>query len=318
MTAPTFTSITPAAGIPGGQYVCKVVGTDFKLPPAPAATGYVGGTWTPSMEIEVNGREAEDIRVYSSSLLTFIMPAFRGDPNDIGIGLDVDLVLRNLDPDEPTTATDAFQYKRQNIARGDGALAHIVRTMILDLRRQIINNVAPSTEIEYDADSGAAIRKVTIASTPAIAVFGPGIRENLIYRTPRRAPVQDVGTLTYNRFREPHIVDLLFDFTIFTANDGAERDLLNLQQLMILFFRDNTHLTVDQQPDDLSAGTVELQLWLTAEPSVDQIANTANLHSASGSFEIRAVPLDHDEWLGIEQGYMTDDPADVDIDYEPL
>ena len=94
MTAPVFPSIDPAVGHTGGGFVCKVVGTDFELPPAPAATGYVGGTWTPSMEVEVNGRSATDIRVYSSTLLTFTMPAFRGAPGSIGTGIDVDLVLQ--------------------------------------------------------------------------------------------------------------------------------------------------------------------------------------------------------------------------------
>jgi hypothetical protein len=268
------------------------------------------------MEVEVNGREAEDVRVYSSTLLTFTMPAFRGAPKDIGTGIDVDIVLRNLSPTEETTVTDGFQYQRINIARGDGSLAHIVRTLVNTIRIQIIDNVATSTEIEYDADTGAAIRKVAIASTPAISLFGPGIRENLIYREPRRVPVQDVGTLTFDRYREAYVVDLIFEFTIFTGGDGAKRDLLNLQQLMILFFRNNGHLVVDQKPSDPTAGTVDLQLWLTAEPSVDQIANIANLHSASGSFEIRAVPLDHDEWLAIERGYMLDDPPNLDFEYE--
>jgi hypothetical protein len=318
MAAPTFGAITPAVGHTGGQYVCKVTGSDFKLPPAPPATGYVGGSWTPSMEIEVNGRPATDIRVYTTGLLTFIMPAFRGAPGDIGTGVDVDLVLRNLDPVEETTEVDGFQYKRTNIARGDSILAHVVRTMINDIRRQIVDNVAVSTAIEYDADTGAAIRKVEIAGTPAIGLFGPALRENVIYRQPRRPPVQNVGALTFDRYREAFVADILFDFTIFTKGDGARRDLLNLQNLAILFFRNKYSLTVDVDSSDPAAGTEELQLWLTVPPSVDSSANASGLLSATGSFEIRAVPLDHDDWLAIERGYMLDDPPDLNITAEQM
>jgi hypothetical protein len=318
MAAPTFATIEPDEGHTGGRYVVKVTGSDFKLPDAPPATGYVGGSWTPSMEVEINGRAAEDVRVYTTGLLTFTMPAFRGAPGDIGTGIAVDLVLRNLDPVEETTEVGAFIYKRANIARGDSILVHIVRTIINDFRRQILDNVAISTSIEYDADTGAAIRKVEIASTPAIGLFGPALLENLTYRTPRREPVQNVPGLTFDRYREPFVGDLLFDFTIFTKGDGARRDLLNLQQLATLFFRNKHSLTVDRDTSDPGAGTEELQLWLTVPPSVDSTANVAGLLSATGSFEIRAVPLDHDDWLAIERGYMLDDPADLTFAAEAL
>ena len=79
------------------------------------------------MEVEIDGRLCEEVRVYSSSLLTCVAPAFRGDPDDLTTGYLADVVLRNLTGPEESTYAGAFTYKRADFSRRDGCLLNVVR-----------------------------------------------------------------------------------------------------------------------------------------------------------------------------------------------
>lgn len=315
MAAPTFTSISPAIGHTGGKYLAMIEGGDFELHPGPPASGKTDGVLLPSMEIEVNGRLAEDVKVFTTSKLTCIVPGFKGDPSSIGTGAVVDLVLRNLGPPiEEITEVDAFIYRRTSLARGDdaGALNRIVRELLQEMRRQIIDNISINTNVDYDDSVGDSLSIVALGKAPGIALFGPMLRENRFYRTTEKP---QIATATeYEKHRTPATDDLMFNAVLVASDDPAE--MMNLIQAFRLFFRNNPAMEIDAHPTDTSYGTRELELWLTNGPRTQGEANRDNLLLARAAFEFRGIPLDEDDWKRVEWGKVMSDPPDIEVDFE--
>ena len=314
MASPTFTSISPSEGNPGGGYLAVIVGTDFEQHPLPATTGYVGGTFDESMRVEINGREATEVRVYTATKLTCLMPAFKGDPDDLTTGLDVDIVLTNLGPpEEDVTEVDGFTYKRTNLARGDSALARVCREVIDDLRRQVIKNIAVNTSVSYDGDTADDLSIIEMASAPGIALLGPFLTENKLHRMTKKPEGEGPTSDEYYKYRTHIYVDVGFDATIVAKDDPIE--LINLMQLFVVFFRNNTEITLDKDPGDSSQGTVAFEMWLTSFPKRTGGSQNNDLFLAKATFMIQGLPLDEDTWNRVRYGTILDDPADVDLTY---
>lgn len=317
MAVPSFTAIDPVTGHPGGAYHAVITGTDFQIATPPAADGFIGEDFTPSMEVELDGRFAEDVRVWSSTKLTAKIPSYRNDPKQLKTGLLVDLLLRNIGPPaEEATTVDAFTYKRTNLARPSGGiLNHVMKTLILEMRRQIIQNVVTATQVDYDDTTGDTLSIIAMAKVPGIAIFGPSLRENKTRRYTENEPQdRDIGSLSYTKYKQPLTYDLLFEATIIVQDSIAE--LIELCQEFMLFFRRNAYLEIDTDTVDPDAGTVGVDMFLTDGPSRQGSATDEGHHSATASFEILAIPIDEDEWLPVEYGTILDDPADVTIDVQ--
>lgn len=317
MAVPSFTAINPDQGHPGGSYHAVITGTDFQIATPPTADGFIGEDFEPSMEVELDGRLAEDVRVWSATKLTARIPSYRNNPEQLETGLLVDLLLRNLGPPtEEVTTTDAFTYKRTNLARpGGGILNHVIKTLILEMRRQIIQNVVTATQVDYDDTTGDTLSIIAMAEVPGIAVFGPSLRENKTRRYIEPNPEnRDIGSLSYTKYKQPFIYDLLFEATIIVQDSIAE--LIELCQEFMLFFRRNAYLAIDTDSTDPSIGITKLDMFLTDGPSRQGSATEEGHHSATASFGILAIPIDEDEWLPIEYGTILDDPADVTIDVQ--
>lgn len=315
MAAPTLTTITPDEGKPGGRYILRIEGADFELPPDPPSTGYVGTTFDESMEVEIDGRLCEEVRVYSSSLLTCVAPAFRGDPDDLTTGYLADVVLRNLTGPEESTYVGAFTYKRADFSRRDGCLLNVVRTLIRELRRQVLNNVAISQAVDYDASTGDSLDIVELAGIPGLALFGPDIVEDKFYRGSIRPNVQDLGSLEYTKYDIPRVVTLRFTATL-TASEGGE--MMNLVQEFLMFFRNNKTLDVQLDSTDASQGYAGYEMFLTDDPSRSGQANESDVREMEATFEVRGVPIDEDEWQPVEWGRIMDDPADIEVNTEQV
>lgn len=319
MVAPTISSISPSEGHTGGKYVVRIDGSDFQLPPAPPSTGFVGGSWTPSMRVEFDGELATDVRVFSDSILTCVAPAYLGDPAGIGSGVDVDVVVINLGPpEESTTEVDGFTYKRTNIARHDGIIRYVVRQLLLKMRREIINNIAITTSTDYDNSASDGLSFVYLAETPGIALFGPSLRENLDQMRKGRRTRQNVGALSYQKYLARKYEDFLFEANMMTSGGGAQNELLNLMQEFLMFFETNRYLEILSDSSDPNSEKRELELWLTGEPSTDDVITTKGTLAASASFEVRGVPVDRDQWRLIESGHMLDDPPDLRFQTEEV
>lgn len=319
MTAPTISAIDPATGHPGGQYLLRVEGANFQLPAPVAATGYVGGDVEETVQIEVDGELAAEVRVYSASLLTCLVPAFTGDPTDLVTGLAVDVTVRNLDSGpgpEETTYPALLTYQRTNLARGDGIVVRIIREFILSLRRQVLDNIVLSTEVAYDPETGGTADTVALAVTPGIALFGPSIAEDTFRRRPTGQAVANQAGTEYTRNREHTTVTLGFEGTIVTKDSVVE--LLNLVQEVVGYFKRNPWLRVVVDPVDPAQGTEELELWLITFPSAEDVVDLGGTRSASFACEIRGVPIDEDTLLPVGWGTILGDPADIQLTVESV
>jgi hypothetical protein len=296
--------------------VIRIEGTNFDVPPAPPASGYVGGDSPVTVEVEVDGRAADEVKVWHSGLITCLVPPYRGDPAVLTAspGLDVDVLIRNVGPPiDEDTFVDAFTFQRADLTRDTGILVHVVKTLILELRRQVIQNIAVSTRIDYDAATGDSLDIVEIASVPGIALLGPDIQEDKFRRTSEKPNTQDVPTLTYTKKRIERTSRIAWDVTI--LGRGLTQ-ALNLVSEFTEYFRRHPRLVVDRDSTDPAAGTVEYDLFLTSGPTRTGSANEDDVYGYAAGFEIRGVPIDADAGTQIEWGTMLDDPADVDFTYE--
>jgi len=315
MAAPTLTSITPSSGHPGGKEIVRIEGTNFELPPAPPVTGYVGGSSPETVEVEIDGEMADEVKVWTSELITCLVPPYRGDPSALSAspGLAVDVVIRNLTGPEEDTFAGAYTYARPSMARADGPLRHVLRTLVRQLRREVLDYIAFGTHVDYDANTGDALDIVELAQNPALALFGPDISENKFRRTSESENSQDIPALTYTKSRVYRICDLRFDVTI-TARGMME--LTHLMQEFLSFFRRNPLLEVNADTTDPSAGRYGFDMFLDSGPSRAGGANNDDVYTASASFVVVGVPIDSDEPTQVEWGKVMDDPPDVEVTYE--
>jgi hypothetical protein len=310
MATPTLTSITPSSSKPGGKQVVQIVGTNYDVPTIPA-TGYVGGDPDETVQVLIDGRLATQVKVWASTLLTCIVPSYRGDPDSLTAdpGLDVDVVIRNVGPPvESATFTDAFTYKRTDHTRTvDGPMKHILRTLRGEVRRQILNNVVFATSVDFDGDTSDTLDIVELAQIPGIALFGPSISEDKFRRNSERPATSDTGTLEYTKTRIPRVNILTFEATLVARDMG---ELMSLSQDVLDFFNVNTELVVDKDPEDADEGTVEYDMFLTDGPSRSGSSNTSDVYSATFTFTIHGVTIDGDEGVQIEWGKMVEDTDD--------
>lgn len=310
MATPTLTSITPSSSKPGGKQVVQIVGTNFDVPAVPA-TGYVGGDPEETVQVLFDGRLATQVKVWASTLLTCIVPSYRGDPSLLTAdpGLDVDVEIKNVGPpEESDTFSDAFAYKRTDHTRSvDGPMKHILRTLRGELRRQILDNVVFATSVDFDGDTADTLDIVELATIPGIALFGPSIAEDRFRRNNDKPTTSDTGTLEFTKTRIPRVSILSFEATLVARDMG---EMSSFMQDVLDFFNVNTELVVDKNPEDVSEGTVEYDMYLTDGPNRSGSPNTSDVYSATFTFSIHGVTIDGDEGVQIEWGKMVEDTDD--------
>lgn len=319
MAVPTFTSITPNTGHTGGTYLAKIVGTNFEQHADPPSSGYVGTDWPAAMSVTINGRECTDVRVYSPTLLTCVVPAYRGAPSGIGSGAAVDVVLSNLsDPlVETVTETDGFTYQRRSMVRTSGALVYIVRELVETMRRQIIDNIAPGQSPDYDGSTADGLNVVQFAEAPGVAVFGPDLRRNKFRRAEEQAgeTTPDLGTQEFTRAQRRRVNDLLFELAIF-ADEGDKIGLTNLTQEVVAFFQTNPKFEIPQDSTNPASTMLKFDMVMTSDPRPVRSPSSSGVLEAAASFEIRGVKIATDEDVTTEWGRVLDSDNDPELEWE--
>jgi hypothetical protein len=148
VAVPTITSLDAAQGPTQGRTLVAITGTNFRVPPPYQGTGPVPVP-APTVEVLFGGEAAYEVKIESSSKVWCLTPVH--DPGA------VDVTVTNLDDDgapivgEQATAVEGFTYLRPFIrppadgstdARGD--LYRVVRSVILEWRRQVLERAASS------------------------------------------------------------------------------------------------------------------------------------------------------------------------------
>jgi len=318
MAVPTFTSCTPATGHPSGRYLLTLVGTDFTVPPAPAATGVATGP-TETVQITINGRLATDVRVYSSALITCLCPQFKGEPSDLSHspGYACDIVISNVGPPvESVTETDGFAYQRPDFTRTEGVLRNVVRTLVLDLRRQVIENVQTSRQVDYDAATGDGLDIVELAGVPGIGLYGPDMQPDNTRRHVARRPSSSLATFEYTRYQAPVYKRLAFEATLHAEN---LEEYLALATEFVLFFKNNLDLEVLSDDQDPTSDYVDIPMFLTSDPSRAGVADESSTITGVASFELHGVEIDADDRVPVRWGRVLQDlDTDLEIQGEAL
>jgi hypothetical protein len=279
-------SITPSSGPTGGSLFVEIAGEGFQLPAPPAAAGPTTLT-PPTVHVLVGGRLAEDVRVLGADRLTCILPAGDEGPADVVVQ-NVDLTGVSI-PGEEATLSKGFTYFLHQLTT-ESDLTRIVRTLIRELKRQVLKNVVLTEQTDFDPDTGEEFHLAQLAELPGIVLSGPDLSEDRFYSI-NDLPEETTGVGTYLRRRVPYTVDL--GFTLVGVSDHTA-ELLNLLASTQLFFHRNKFLVMLRDPAHPGSDTVRYEMDFTADGDLKVTGgpNESNVRSFSGKFVIRGFDLE--------------------------
>ncbi len=301
MAVPTIASVTPGEGHTGGKTLVEITGTNFKLDPAPAPTGPTTPAPFPPMRVLFGDKPATSVSVVSSTQLYCLTPindeiVNRNADKTVASYGAVDVRIDNLDTttgipitNEHATALEAYTYRRPDLSQ-EGALARTLRTFIRELKRQTIENVNYATHTDYDAETGDMLNLAYVEELPAIILSSPEVPENraLAVNSIEDFPADDGRFISR---RPPIVVDLNMTL-VGVSNDPVE--LLNLMQVVRLFFQKNPQLEVARDASDPSRGVVryDMDFRFGGPTSVSRQADNSNVQSFSGPISIQGILLE--------------------------
>ncbi len=304
MAVPSITSVAPSSGPTGGSLLVEIAGAGFRTLDAPAAQGPTAPPG-PTVRVLVGGRAARDVRVVSTDHLTCIVPPGYAGPADV--------LVQNLDatgaaiPGEAATAPQAFTYVLHSLIP-EADLARLVRTLLQEFKRQVLENVVLTVQTDFDAETGDELHIAQLAKLPALVLVGPELTEDRFFSL-NQLPEHATSPGRFARFRVPYTVDL--GFTIVGVSDHTV-ELINLMASTQLFFHRNKFLEMDRDPTGADAGRVRYEMDFTPDGDlkVTSQPNESNVRSFSGKFVIRGFDLE--DLAGVVDGAVVERGATVD------
>lgn len=306
MAVPTVTSITPNVGPTGGRTLVRIKGTGFQLPPPPAPmrAGQTTPSPNPSVEVLFGVRKAREVRVLSSELLHVVSPI--SDPGAFGV------TVRNLKqdgtvvPGETVTVANGYTFGRPDTARkpsDEVTLQRVVRHLLRELKRQVIENVELTTHTDYD-DSPSGANVAALASLPGLVLAGPRLIENRLKSTNQaRRKTQASGSDL--KLYPPRTYDL--EFTLIGV-DELQGPMLALMHECTMFFTRNIVLNVPVSAAQPLGEQVEYDMDLTADGHFASIGSpgNSNIRAFSGTFRVQGVDFDDDDMAALEAFPVSD------------
>jgi hypothetical protein len=247
LVPPTLTSVTPSSG-PGS-------GGDLVA---------LHGTFGTRVAVRFGTAAAEVVAVHDEASVS--VGHVRTPPHAEGV---VDVTVTNLDAagapiaGESIILTGAYTYQRPRIVQ-EANLTRLVRTLLRELKRQVLPNVSLSVSVEFDEPPYEGAAATAIAKLPSLVLTGPRIKENRFYSVNALGEEIVTGTAgpEVRRRRPPLTVDL--EFAITGASDRAV-ELLNLMTAVAGFLDRNRWLSMDRDPSDPSKGAVRWEMDASGE-----------------------------------------------------
>jgi hypothetical protein len=277
MAVPTVTNIYPPRGHAGGKALVRIL----------------GGGFAENVSVTFGGVEARDVRYVNHALLYVVTPISPLQDATTGAGDgDVDVVIQNLDEDgnpvggESVTVTDGFEYRMPSFA-AKSTLERISLRLREELRRQVWREVILRRHTDYSRDAAAI--QVEFSTLPALALIGPQIVPNPVYKRNTKTLVQGERFLV-NR-QAPLTVDLQFGIV---GGWNKDRHGFGLTEATMGFFKKNTRLQVDKVEGDPSQGHVLFDMDFTPGnlPTIVAAPNESNVSAFSGTVAIIGVILE--------------------------
>lgn len=247
MAVPSILALNPASGDPGGGDLVVITGTDF----------------AEAVEVDFGANPVEVVHTRThggTTVVVVVSPA--GDPGD------VDVTIRNLDgagapvPTEEDTLADGFAYERRNLVQ-PSALLRLVRQIILELRRSVLEEtgLAVSVDYDYNPDDPTFAIYVDGAKAPSITISGPEFEANRILANYDPIEVTEAGP-SGDEVRlvvHPEYYDLVFECLVCTVN---QQQLMNLQAALIRHYRNHPYIELSKDPLDATQGVVTYEIYL--------------------------------------------------------
>jgi len=312
MAVPTITSIDPNTGLTRGDNIIKISGTNFRLPPPPPSTGYLGGDQQKTVSVKFEGQESAWAYSASATMILARVPEYRG-PHDIAYPVSLDVRVANLDdsgleiPGENVTEVDGYDVDRPSLAV-ESYFQRVIRALQHVFKRHVHPHVYVT--VSRDAPSSALDDQRLVADAPALYLTGPRTPINRFDSINREEGEIDPGDPTqYYRRRYPVTVDMDFVLEIVAK---SSRQLYGLIQSTHLLFRDVTEVRVTDDPGDdpvNPTGTYkEYEILMPWEFPVDvnNTPNPSDLFTASAGVRIRGVHIDEEAGNIIERGWIVD------------
>jgi hypothetical protein len=248
------------------------------------------------------------------------------DITSVGVGTHtavsyapVDVEVRNIDqngalvPGETVTVTDAFTPVRPDLLL-EADLTRLVRTLIQELRRQVIANVDMTTNTDFDSLTGDGLDIAELSAIPGLVLSGPDLRLNRFYSENQLRPVgrPELGAVFFADQRPAYTVDLVF--TLIGVTDSKVQ-AVNLQAECHRFFQRNKHLRMRRDGNDQSSEFLQWEMEI--EPGGDFSAfgqtNSSNIRSFSGTFTVRGFDIDDPDMATTITRLLEDQQADGSI-----
>jgi len=319
MAVPTITNISPATGPTGGRNLIIITGTNFKLPPVPAALGPVAGTGVPTVRVTIGGESAIDVDVTGADQLRVLAPGFRGADTQVNPIVAVAIVVTNLDalgvpiPGETVTANSAYIYVRPAL-RAPAATydnqryGNIVRNVLRVFRRQ----VHPNTELaNTSVDFGdVAVEIIHDVKMPNVVIDGPTLLSDNVRSTNESRSTYNSSAGRYDRFIAP--VTRMLGFEVRCTVDNKLEGIA-FQQSIEELFRRNGYLYVDIVPSTPSSGRERFPFCLTQKPAFSPGSGAPDIHIVKAAFEIRGVDLELPEAFESVEGVTGVGTIDIQV-----
>ncbi len=279
----TVTSASPSTVASAGRSMVEIIGTGFRQQTvAPATSTGPLPAPAPSVRVFFGTDEALRVRVASATRLLVTLP-----PHDVGT-FDVDVV--NVDDFgaelERGTLTNGIVFERPNLT-GDGDLVRIIRTLIRELKRQVVAEVVLTTSVDWDDLPIELPRETAVAKVPALWLTGPKLRSSSGVET-QNYPTVEEGATSASESRSPRTVDLVFGYNVIAESAIVT---LNFVQAATSFMNRNKTLSVVRDPSNTALGVIEYVMELESDFDMDSTPNEDGLYSGQATISIRAVDI---------------------------
>lgn len=279
----TNTFTLTAHGLTNGTVV-RLVETSGALPvPLKTETAYfvIGATANTFQLSATSGGPAIDITV-------------TGNGKALAIGA-YDVVVENIDdlgvliPGETVTAANAYTFRRPDLGQ-ESELARVFRTFIRMLKRQVLENVSFTTHTDFDPTTADTLNLAYVQRLPAVVLANIETPDDPEYRIEYDQDIQ-VGADRFVDRRAPAVVMLKLDL-IGVSDNPVE--ILNLLNVLRVFFRKNPYLLHDRDPADLSKGKVkyDLEYAFAGPASVVHQGENSNVESFVAEVKVRGILLE--------------------------
>lgn len=299
----------PVVGPTRGGQLVEIYGGNYRLPPAPQVLDPTASV-PRTVRVRFGGKDSPGVAVIRGNLLRVFTPP---SPVEAGPSVEprliaegkVDVEVENLDdlgeviPGEVADRPDAYEFR---LPRLDDAslsnLAYLTQEVILDWRRNVFGNTLHGQSIEF-VDEPGAFRRLALAKTPALVVFGPRTTRSPFYQShgAREVPAARVLGLPRNALdtvaRQALALDLGFDVRgVVGGGTGHGPQLTNLMHVAVDYLHRTDALVIPRCPG--SAETIEYDLRFEpgGEFAPDDTPDDSDVLTFSGSFVVRGFQLE--------------------------